>query len=146
MVRAVFALAVILAIAPGCDCTGDTGTGADGGRRRFADRNLEVIDTGTGGPGGGCGVIVATLRDFRADHPDMEESIGSLTGIVRTRLGPDALPIYAPDGPTAVTAGAESFGQWYRDIPGTNMAFLLPIPLTEESPGVFVFDDSDFFP
>jgi fibro-slime domain-containing protein len=137
-------LVALLAVAPGCDCTADVGTGTgDGGGRFRGDRNLEVLDTGTMG---GCGVIVATLRDFRADHPDMEESIGSLRGIVEERLGPDGLPIYAPDGPTAVTAGAESFGQWYRDIPGVNQAFLLPIPLTEETPGVFTFDDSDFFP
>jgi fibro-slime domain-containing protein len=76
----------------------------------------------------------------------MEESIGSLMGIVEDRLGPDRLPIYAPDGPTAVTSGAMAFGQWYRDIPGVNQSFLLPIPLTETSPGTFTFDDSDFFP
>jgi fibro-slime domain-containing protein len=142
----VVALALVLAAAPGCDCTGTTGTGVDGGRRdgRFAtDRNLPVIDTGSSG---GCGVIIATLRDFRADHPDMEENIESVRGLVETRLGPDGLPVYAHPGATSVISGPESFAQWYRDVAGTNQSFVLPIPLTETSPGTFTFDDNTFFP
>jgi fibro-slime domain-containing protein len=47
---------------------------------------------------------------------------------------------------TASTVGgamtsAESFGQWYRDVPGTNMSAPLPITLVRNTSGVYVFDD-----
>lgn len=121
---------------------GDAGTGSPG----------QGGDDGGGGDGGGgggpsqCGVLTAIVRDFKADHPDMEEDTGSLEGIVEPALGADGKPVYAPDGSTKVTAGKDSFDQWYRDVPGVNMRFEIPMPLEETEPGVFVFEDNDFFP
>lgn len=139
----------------GCDCQGslesdDGGPRADSGPR--ADGALLDGARGDGstaprdGGGGACADLVAVIRDFRADHPDFEAALGSQTGIVQDMLGPDNKPVYAPSGPTSVTAGAAEFDQWYRDIDGVNLHFEIPLPLTETSPGVFVFDDSDFFP
>ena len=93
-----------------------------------------------------CGMLMATIRDFRDDHPDMEKRIETVRGLVKPDLGPDDKPVYAPMGPTAVTAGAESFNQWYRDVVGINARFMIPLPLTPAGPGLFVFDDSTFFP
>jgi fibro-slime domain-containing protein len=95
-----------------------------------------------------CADLMAVVRDFRSDHPDFEPPI---TGprvdlaMVEEELGADGKPIFV-EGSTDRVDGTESFAQWYRDVPGTNEAFEVSLPLTETSPGVFVFDDPDFFP
>ncbi|MBO6939625.1 MAG: fibro-slime domain-containing protein [Deltaproteobacteria bacterium] len=61
-------------------------------------------------------------------------------------LGADDKPVHAADGPTSQTTGPENFAQWYNDVDGVNQAFTIGLPLMETSPGVFVFDDSSFFP
>jgi fibro-slime domain-containing protein len=142
-----------------CDCGDPLGSGRDGDARvgdaRVGDARVSDARIGDAARGdaaigidGGvdCTGLRATLRDFRADHPDFEAEIGSMRGLVEDMLGADFLPIYAPSGPTAVTAGQMEFDQWYRDVDGVNMRFEIPIPLTETSPGVFVFDDPEFFP
>lgn len=91
-------------------------------------------------------MLVATFRDFRADHPDFEGTTGDDRGLVRTDLGADKKPVYAPGGATTTVSGQASFDQWYRDTAGVNMTFMQPLPLTENPPGTFTFDDSDFFP
>ncbi len=152
--------ALILWLVPfvvvGCDCSDDLGSGRDGGgidgggdasRRDGALTDGAARDGGGGIDGGStCTDLMATIRDFRADHPDFEANIGSMPGLVEDALGSDNKPVYAPAGPTAVTAGQAEFDQWYRDVDGINMRFAIPIPLTETSPGVFVFDDPEFFP
>jgi fibro-slime domain-containing protein len=143
----------------GCDCGDDgEGSGRDGGggdaaRADGSTPDGSSRDSGGGGgdaggidAGGSCTDLVATLRDFRADHPDFEANIGSMRGLVEDRLGTDFKPVYAPDGATSVTAGQAEFDQWYRDVDGINMRFEISIPLTETSPGIFVFDDPEFFP
>ena len=93
-----------------------------------------------------CGTLDVTLRDFLTAHPDMEEMTGADRGLVRADLGTDIKPVYAPAGATTTVSGAASFDQWYQDVPGVNMKFTQPLPLTEGPPGTFVFDDQDFFP
>jgi len=93
-----------------------------------------------------CGMLRATMRDFKDDHPDMEKTIATVRGLVKPDLGPDDKPVYAPPGPTAVTAGQASFDQWYRDVPGVNIRLEIPLPLTMAGPGLFVFSDAHFFP
>lgn len=136
-------------------CDGSRGD-SDGGHDDGA--NSADGDGGDGGQNGGdggspsdgvekqCGELMATLRDFRADHPDMQENIASDLGIVETMLGVDQKPIYAHDGATTTVSGPESFDQWYRDVKGVNLTFEQGLPLVETSPGVYVFEDSEFFP
>jgi fibro-slime domain-containing protein len=93
-----------------------------------------------------CGALVATLRDFKDDHPDMEKAVGDRRGLVKVDLGADGKPVYAPPGPTAVTAGQASFDQWYRDVAGVNMKLSMPLPLQQTQPGVFGFASAAFFP
>lgn len=155
--RATFFATGLLAVLflAGCDCQGSLASG-DGGSRAdgavLGDGALPDGADGDGaiarrdGGGGACADLVAVIRDFRADHPDFEANLGSQTGIVEDMLGPDGKPVYAPSGPTSVTAGQAEFDQWYRDVDGVNLRFEVPLPLTETTPGVFVFDDSDFFP
>ncbi|MEZ4398563.1 MAG: fibro-slime domain-containing protein [Kofleriaceae bacterium] len=129
-------------------CGGDDGGGSGDGDGGTAG------DGGTGSDGGGsgdgpseqCGDLIATVRDFRADHPDFEHALGDDRGLVETALGADRKPVYAPSGPTATVSGQASFDQWYRDVPGVNMTFAVPLTLTEVSPGRYVFEDLAFFP
>jgi len=93
-----------------------------------------------------CGQLVAEFRDFRSDHPDFEKTIGDDRGLVQTQLGGDDKPVYAPAGATPTVSGAASFDQWYRDTAGINMPFEQPLPLTENPPGTFTFDNQTFFP
>ncbi len=95
---------------------------------------------------GACGELVAVLRDFRADHPDFEHATGAEQGLVKTDLGADGKPVFALPGASHTISGAASFDQWYRDTPGINMHFEQPLPLTENPPGTYTFDDQDFFP
>jgi len=106
---------------------------------------------GDGGGGGAdafeqCGVLIAAYRDFKADHPDFENAIADDRGLVEQTIGGDRKPVYAPSGGTATVSGQASFDQWYRDVDGVNLHFDMPMQLTETSPGVFVFDDPEFFP
>ncbi|HEX6242417.1 MAG TPA: fibro-slime domain-containing protein, partial [Polyangiales bacterium] len=116
------------------DATADAGyqvVVVDAGPRQLAD----------------CGALRAVLRDFQSTHPDFEKTIADDRGVVQANLGADSKPVYARAGAaTATVRNATSFDQWYRDVAGVNQRFEIDIPLTERAPGLFVFDDSEFFP
>lgn len=106
-----------------------------------------------GGSGGGaasedagCAVIVATVRDFHDTHPDFEAFLGSQTGLVKADLDAEHKPVHAAPGPTAVTSGPANFAQWYRDVPGVNLAFQVDLPLQSTGPNTYVYDNGAFFP
>jgi fibro-slime domain-containing protein len=131
------ALALVLVI--GCGPHG-AGTDANGS------------GSGSGmGDGGGtidaqeCG-ITATFRDFQSSHPDFEDALGDDRGLVQAMLGNDHKPVYAPSGATATVSGQASFDQWYRNVAGVNMRFDQALPLVENPPGTFTYDNSSFFP
>ncbi|MDX2010227.1 MAG: fibro-slime domain-containing protein [Myxococcaceae bacterium] len=157
----------------GCQCggsevvitgAGDGGLRADGGQRDgggagaagggAAGGGLEGGGSAAGGSAGGapdagppCDVVIATIRDFRDDHPDFESFSGSreTTGLVRDALGPDDLPVHAANGPTSQTTGPANFNQWYRDA-GVNQAFQVQLPVMRNAGGDLVFDSDAFFP
>jgi fibro-slime domain-containing protein len=95
-----------------------------------------------------CGTLLATIRDFRAGHPDFESFTADavLPGLVEPVLGADGKPVYAPAGPTAHTSGAEAFAAWYRDVPSVNRAVAARIELVDQGAGAYVFEDRTFFP
>ena len=93
-----------------------------------------------------CGSLTAILRDFKVDHPDFEGALGNDRGLVEDDLGADNKPVYAPGGATTTVSGSASFDQWYRDVANVNMHFEVPLPLTENPPGTFSFEDNAFFP
>jgi fibro-slime domain-containing protein len=137
-VRIAAILVVLAACGPKTTNNNDAGGGDDGGND---DGNNTNGDGNTD-----CGSLTATLRDFQASHPDFEGATGFEEGIVRVDLGSDNKPVYAPAGPSATVSGQASFDQWYRDTPGTNMTFTQPLPLTENPPGTFTFENLAFFP
>ncbi len=142
---------IVLAFLLGCgpNIIGDvdgSGGGFDGGDIGDAGPAADAPPVGDAGPEEECGQLMAVIRDFRAGHPDMEAFLGAQQGLVEFDLGPDDTPVYAHPGSTAVTSGPDSFNQWYHDVVDTNLRFEIPLLLTETTPGIFVFEDNEFFP
>lgn len=106
----------------------------------------------TGDPttdGGLCNTeLMVTIRDFTSAHPDFESYTGDVAflGLVEDTLGDDDKPVYANPGPTPQTSGPDQFLQWYSDTQGVNQTFEVSIGLSESMPGVFTYDNSNFFP
>jgi fibro-slime domain-containing protein len=121
-------------------------------------------------------VLTLTLRDFQpSTHPDFEaynglNDIGC--GMVAETLGPDTKPVFVSGigtkkrvvtgewdnlqfascddwngwNPSPVITSQASFDQWYRDVPNVNQTFTIPVSLTDEGNGNFVYDTNAFFP
>ncbi|MCE9670617.1 DUF4215 domain-containing protein [Myxococcus stipitatus] len=103
--------------------------------------------------------IPIVYRDFRGydlpatgtlprGHIDFENSNGGLEmGIVASTLDVQGKPVYAKVGVGSNnTHGKVAFDQWYRDVPGVNLAQASTLPLTRASDGSYLFDDQTFFP
>jgi len=102
---------------------------------------------GSSGDAGMCGELVAGAARFSSrSHPDFEKTIADDRGLVAVDLGSDSKPVYAPAGGTVTVSGKASFDQWYRDVAGINMHFEQPLPLTQNPPGTYIFDNQAFFP
>jgi fibro-slime domain-containing protein len=94
-----------------------------------------------------CTQLNATLRDFRADHPDFEKVVNTNDrGITENQLDANHKPVYAHAGPTSTVSSRQSFDQWFREVPDVNMRFDEVLPLVEGPPGTYTFDDQTFFP
>ncbi|WP_430461338.1 fibro-slime domain-containing protein [Thalassolituus sp. LLYu03] len=94
----------------------------------------------------GTRTVPVVFRDFSTTHPDFETMDGVDLGIVKTDLGPDGRPVYASATTTSTTTGKENFDQWYRDVPGVNIAFSDSLTITEISPGFWQYSNHSFFP
>lgn len=100
--------------------------------------------------------LTALIRDFRGydisddepRHPDFEGEFSGFKGLVQPMLGADGTPSYAPNAGTVATTGPLEFAQWYHDVPNVNQRFEVQLPLQKDAtrPGVFVYDNQDFFP
>ena len=92
--------------------------------------------------------LTATVRDFHITFPDMNHDGVSETGIVAQTLGSDDKPVYAHSGSTETVVGPDTFNQWYRDVPGTNISTTIDIPLTASGAkkDVFTYNNTAFFP
>lgn len=124
------------------------GGSSDGGSAGGSGDGGGAGGSGDGGSDPDCTGLKATIRDFKAEHPDFEgpgnNSVNA--GIVNRELGADHKPVYSATAPMVSTSGAANFDQWYRDVPGVNQPFSIDIPLTQTRPGLFVYDNSKFFP
>lgn len=106
----------------------------------------------SGADAGRCGVITATVRDFkrgdRSDgHPDFETFGGQRAnvGLVDSALGPEKKPVFRSTGSPANLTSKERFDEWYRDVVSTNMSFQIELPLTAMGQS-WVFESFAFFP
>lgn len=91
--------------------------------------------------------LTGTIRDFKADHPDFESTIGTDRGIVTATLGADKKPVYAHGNKkTLTTTGVTNFNQWYRNVPGVNLSKEHSITLAKQSDGTYKYQNNNFFP
>ncbi len=120
-------------------------------------------DAGAAGASGGptrpataCTALYGVVRDFKmgnktGGHPDFETApVGDEPGIVATTLGPDNKPVYTATGrqPQKSTTGPDNFNQWYNDVPGVNMSYVLALQMVDVN-GTASFQatkPSSFFP
>lgn len=94
-----------------------------------------------------CAALHAIIRDLDVSFPDVMRGNVVDRGIVEDTLDEDGKPAYAHGADsTATVTNDDSFRQWYRDVDGVNQRFEIDLPLTEESPGTFVYDSDAFFP
>jgi fibro-slime domain-containing protein len=120
-------------------------------------------------------ILVLTVRDFQPTHPDFESYNGLNDigcGMVAPTLGPDTKPVFVSGlgthkrvvtgdwanlafgscaewngwSPTPVITDQTSFDQWYRDTPGVNETFEIPVTLPDTGGGNLVYDSAAFFP
>jgi fibro-slime domain-containing protein len=105
------------------------------------------------GGDGGClkPNLTGIVRDFSDQasrkHPDFETFVGDgEKGIVEALLGPDDKPVYASATRTKFTTGKAAFDQWYRDVPGVNVAIPYTLVLTAGAGAISSFDSPAFFP
>jgi len=97
--------------------------------------------------------VTGTIRDFNDTHPDMEGIIsGVVTGLVSSTLT-GKTPTYIGSGGGGLAAGgissAATFGEWYTDVSGVNLATPLTITLDNTitlDPSVYTFVSNSFFP
>ncbi len=106
--------------------------------------------------------LTGIIRDFEIDHPDMETYPGTYNKVLPTlaadgkpRLCLDYLRTSISRGNQSVTS-AETFAQWFNDVPGVNMTIPYTITLEPHAtkPNVFWFarekqmggDKKYFFP
>jgi fibro-slime domain-containing protein len=89
------------------------------------------------------------IRDFKkydANDPTTNPAFhnnqtrNSESDVVADTLGADSKPVYKAPTNTVPTFGKKYFDQWYRDVPGTNIAVSFPINLTTNTDGLFAYD------
>jgi fibro-slime domain-containing protein len=95
--------------------------------------------SGQGGSAGGssgasqCAGLFGVVRDFQMDtgtggHPDFQlprTRTSAEKGIVTDTLGDDGKPIYANPPAGGTTSTKDNFDQWYRDVDGVNIPFVV---------------------
>jgi fibro-slime domain-containing protein len=150
---------------------GDTSSGMQpGGKLPQGGQSGGVLPPGgneNGGGGGGDGSatgnpgdLVLVVRDFKfydandpTTNPDFENVPQDRAAgwddreIVADTLGPDSLPVYKdPAGTTLTTHGQASFDQWFRTVDGTNIMQQIPVTLSTDAQGQYVYDSSQAGP
>lgn len=129
-----------------CDC----GTGTDGGAGADGAGGSGVAEGGAGaavGTGrvpcvvsGSTLTLPATFRDFGAAHPDFEPGVSGQTettvGLVASSLGADGVPELASEG--GGISGADTFAEWYRDLPEVNATIVGSLLLFDDGDGGYV--------
>lgn len=91
--------------------------------------------------------LTGVVRDFLVSHPDMEfayKDFGVRTGLVKSTLSEDGKPVLVDghNGRRGMISSESSFNQWFRDVPGVNIAMPYSITLDngqEEPGGLYTF-------
>ena len=127
--------------------TGDMTTDTTGGST-VADASSSTGGGSSTGDAVECGLqLKATIRDFKLGHPDFETyCCGLVQGLVKTDLGADKKPVFNQAGNPKMLTDAATFNQWYNTLPGINMPTQIVLDLQEIMPGVYSYQNNDFFP
>jgi fibro-slime domain-containing protein len=97
----------------------------------------------------------ATTNPPGSPHADFGSHYccGNPTGTVLSTLGADNKPVYNPANvvgnynPGVGLTGPDEFKQWYNDVPGVNLAYLVGFRLTPSGDGVTsIFESKLYFP
>lgn len=91
----------------------------------------------------------ATVRDFRAVHPDFQDGIsGLVTGLVSSSLNGSGNPDFIGAAGAGAISSAASFDQWYNDVAGVNTPYTISLTLNETfvGSGIYRIQDNSFFP
>jgi fibro-slime domain-containing protein len=167
-----FALSVLACSGEGTSANdGDTSSGVrPGGVLAQGGQNGGVLAQGGQNAGGGSvggdsatgnpGDLILVVRDFKfydpndpTTNPDFENVPQDRAAgwddreIVADTLGQDSLPVYKnPGGTTLTTHGQASFDQWFRTVDGTNITQQIPVTLSTDAQGQYVYDSSQAGP
>jgi fibro-slime domain-containing protein len=94
----------------------------------------------------GSVALTIIIRDFKlydaadpSTNPDFH-NIECDRDVAASTLGDDGKPVYQTPTNTLPTFGKAVFDQWYRDVPGTNIAVDYPLTLTATSDGLYEYD------
>ncbi len=97
--------------------------------------------------------LVGTIRDLKDSHPDFQTFTGNSVdaGLVKDTLGEDGKPVFNLDKENGKITSADTFYQWYHDVPGVNESTEFSIVLTHDpdSPDdnpIYSIDYDQFFP
>jgi len=131
---------------------GEPSAGSGGESAQGGAAGASAVPATGGGPavGEACPMFWGVLRDFRrgdrqGGHPDFEMYGGDREpGLVASELGANGRPVLAKAQPLTITS-AESFADWYRDLPEVNTRFDITMNVVEESTGL-AFGTQDFYP
>jgi len=91
--------------------------------------------------------LVGTCRDFTpSTSPDFESfCCGVQTGMVQSTLSSIGKPVLSSNHPFITSS--TTFDQWYQDVPGVNIPFIVPVTLDRVgTSNIYSHYDGAFFP
>lgn len=137
--------------------------GCDDGNTRSGDGCSSTCQVE---PGWNCSVVTQTppatlsipilIRDMMfsgtpavtgahpAGHPDFENVICTVTGLLTSQLGSDGKPVFAKSGSGCIVSSA-TFQSWYHNDP-LNSVIASNLTLVKQANGSYVFDSSNDAP
>lgn len=105
-----------------------------------------------------CGNLQVVYRDFKPLHVDFGcHMFGNIArpGLVQQMLGADQKPVFNPNPPAPPgnwngsnpqITSAQSFGEWYNTVNGTNFEVKGELVLMEIMPGLWSYASNSFYP
>jgi fibro-slime domain-containing protein len=108
-----------------------------------ADCKVEAGWTCTQPAVGNKTMVPVIYRDLRFHNPTDFESgnvsyLDAVPGMVQATLDTNGKPVYSGVGGHALVASADTFAEWYRDVPGVNHATPSKMPLWDNGKGGYV--------
>lgn len=124
-----------------------SGGSSSGGSTSTTDGGSSSGSSTTGDPVSCGDTLLATIRDFKTPHPDMQTyCCGISKGLVNPKLGPDQKPVFQSVGNPKMLTDAPTFNQWYNDVQDVNQKTQIVLNMMEIMPGLYSYSSNNFFP